>query len=145
MKINSIVKPFEVDGVILGKPETDGVVFFSYGSLLQVSLNTASMLRAKGTSATVISLPLLRPLDWDSVIPTILQNRLVVSIEEHRAPAPLQEMLCTLLNEAGISRRVLGLNLGDSFMKGALGPEAYRNAMGITPTKILEKIESILI
>jgi transketolase len=130
--------------LVSGSVNNEGVVFISYGSILKLSLDAAEALRDSGIPVTVISLPALRPMDTDSLLSIIEQNRLVVAVEEHRKPAPLQEMLCTLLNQAGLVRSVLGVNLGEAVMKGALGQAAYRVASGLTPDDVVSQIRAKL-
>ena len=70
-------------GAPLWYTEPGEVVLVSAGTIASESLTACRLLRERGVQASVLGLPLLKPLDLDKLGALLGQARAVISVEEH--------------------------------------------------------------
>jgi transketolase len=89
------------------------------GMLLAPALAAAPLLRAHGVSASVTSVPVIKPLDTGTVTEVAAAARAVVTAENHSIIGGLGSAVAETLAEAGLGRPLRRIGLRDTFAEGA--------------------------
>ena len=93
------------------------VVLFATGSMVRVALDSAKKLVEFGIDCSVVDFCCLSPLDDECVL-RYADNRLIVTLEEHRVNGGLGTAVSDLLSsQSGITPPVLKLGVRDAFPK----------------------------
>ena len=74
--------PFEMDKATWLKIGTD-IAIVATGELVRPALDAATLLEAKGISATVLDMYCVKPLDEEAVVKAAQNDKAVLTIEEH--------------------------------------------------------------
>ena len=112
--------------------EGDEVTLVGTGAILSDVMKSAERLAERGVSARVLSLPRLKPLDVDDLMPHLAGTRLVVTVEEHSLIGGLRDALAPSLAARSGMPRLLGLGVGDGVTRGVTkGQAAMRSHCGI--------------
>lgn len=90
-------------GDLLRKRPGDDVIFLTTGAILSEAMEAADILDRHGIHAGVVSLPVLKPLNQDSLLALARQTRWLISVEEHTRSGGLGELVASILAEAGVS------------------------------------------
>lgn len=121
------------------------VLIVTTGVMLEVGLNAAGHLAARGVDARVIHMPTVKPLDTQALLQAFAEIRAVVTVEEHSIVGGLGSAVAELLVEAGLRvpkpMRRLGIpdmfpddygSQGHLFARFGLTPEGVaRAALGL--------------
>lgn len=138
--IHSAAGPWEI-GDFISLCEGTDVALLSTGTLLQESLHTADILRARGLAATVLSMPTVKPLNTSMLASVFSRHRLVVTVEEHSILGGLggsvAEWLCDQPRSiAGLLR----IGTPDAFLHRNGEQEHAREILGLTPVAMADRI-----
>lgn len=89
---------FSVDKAVVLKEGTD-VTIIASGDILSEALRASEILTEKGISAEVINLPVIKPLDKETIIKSTRKTGLAVTIENHSVIGGLGSAICECLSE----------------------------------------------
>ena len=105
---------------------TDLAVIAS-GMMLSSAISAADTLAAVGVSASVINVPVIKPLDADSIIRAVNGVSAVITAENHSVIGGLGSAVAETLAEAGLGRPLRRIGLRDTFAEGArTAPPLFR-------------------
>jgi pyruvate dehydrogenase E1 component beta subunit len=95
--------PESTDGIPLGKADiarsgTD-VSIVTIGAARQLALAAATRLQAEGTSAEVVDLRSLRPIDWDTIVDSVQRTRRLVLVEESPGGVSISDAVAAEIGE----------------------------------------------
>ena len=132
--------PWNIGDTILLREGTD-IALLSTGTLLQESLHTADLLRTRGLTATVLSMPTVKPLNTSVLSGVFSRHRLVATVEEHSVLGGLggsvAEWLCDQPRGlAGLIR----IGTPDAFLHRNGEQEHAREILGLTPAAMADRI-----
>jgi transketolase len=138
--IHSAAVPWKIGDAISLRDGTD-VALLSTGTLLQESLDTADILRTRGLSLTVLSMPTVKPLNTSMLASVFSRHRLVATVEEHSILGGLggsvAEWLCDQPRSiAGLIR----IGTPDAFLHRNGEQEHAREILGLTPVAMADRI-----
>ena len=106
-------------------------------------LQAADRLQETGTSATVIHVPSLKPLDAAALVSAVGDAPLVVTVEEHSVYGGLGGLVAEVLTSAGASPRIDRIGLDDVW--GESADNAFLlDKHGLSPERIAERVERLL-
>ncbi len=126
----------------LNEGETVGL--FSIGSSLELSLETAALLKAANISSRIVDCNQLTGLDAESVSANLAGLSVIASIEEHSIRGGLGSLLAEELTARGSSTRLLRFGLGRPYAK-RVGPPGYlRQQCGMTAEVIVDAVLAAL-
>ena len=123
---------------------TDGtdLTIISNGETLAEIIDAAEILKEKGISAEVISMPVVKPLDTETLINSANKTKKVVVVENHSIIGGLGSAVCEALSEHSPCN-VLRIGINDEFGQSGNADELME-FYGLTSNKIVGKIEKFL-
>ena len=103
------------------------VAIFANGMMLSAALSAAEVLEGAGVSTSVVNVPVIKPLDTETVLDVASQSIAVVTVENHTIIGGLGSAVAETLAEAGLGRRLRRVGLQDTFAEGAKSaPNLFR-------------------
>ncbi len=138
----------QVPDFIIGKGivirEGNDVCLLNAGTLLPMTLETADKLQNQGISAQVVSCHTVKPLDETLLNEAFARFNVVVTLEEHSISGGLGGSVAEWLADRPPQKaRLLRIGTADAFLYEAGQQDHARQAYGLTPDKIAEKIEQL--
>ena len=124
--------------------EGKDVAILSAGGILTQAVDAAERLAEKGIAAKVVSFPVLKPLDTDTVRDLLAAYRHIVTVEEHTVTGGFGSAICELAAETGSGCRVKRVGLEDCFTTVVGDRQYLREIYGMDGKAIAEKAEALL-
>src|SRR5690606_38104808 len=84
----------------------DDVALVASGMMLSAALAAADVLGEAGVSASVVNVPVIKPIDGATVLAAASKARAVVTAENHTVVGGLGSAVAEVLAEAGLGRRL---------------------------------------
>src|SRR5215475_13175353 len=104
----------------------EDVALFASGMMLAPALAAAKLLESNGVSVSVVTVPVVKPLDVATVLNVATSSRVVVSAENHTVVGGLGSAIAEALAEAGLGRPLRRIGLRDTFAEGSrTGPYLF--------------------
>jgi transketolase len=100
--------------VLIGGGNAD-VCIVAAGMMVAAALAAARVLAESGVSATVINVPVIKPLDAATIVAAARQSRLVITAENHTIIGGLGSAVAEALAEAGIAAPLRRVGIADTF------------------------------
>jgi transketolase len=97
----------------------EDVAVIASGMMVSVAIAAATALEADGVSTAVVNVPVLKPLDGDTLRTVCAGVRGVVTVENHSIVGGLGSAVSETLAEAGMGRPLRRLGLQDTFAEAA--------------------------
>jgi len=97
---------------------TDLAVIAS-GMMLSSAISAADTLAAAGVSASVVNVPVIKPLDADSIISAVSGVSAVITAENHSVIGGLGSAVAETMAEAGLAVPLRRIGLRDTFAEGS--------------------------
>src|ERR1700730_3611440 len=115
-----------------------GVVLLASGMMLASALAAARVLEAHGVTATVVNVPVIKPLDAATVTEVAGAARAVVTAENHTVVGGLGTAVAEVLAEAGLGRPLRRVGLRDTFAEGARTAPYLFGRYGLSTQSIID-------
>jgi transketolase len=144
MRVNTRKTDFTHDrNYTIGKAEvvaqgTD-VTLLVYGMLFEQALLAKVLLEKEGLSVGLINLRSLKPVDEQTILTTIENSQLIVTIEDHFLIGGLYSILAELLLKHELTANVLPFALNERWFKPALLDDVLEYE-GFSAKKIVERV-----
>ena len=122
--------------------EGQDVTLITNGETLIETLNCAKILKEKGISAEVINMPVVKPLDKETVINSAKKTNRVFTIENHSIIGGLGSAIAEVLSEENPTK-VTRIGTNDEFGQSGTAKELV-DFYGLTAEKLAEKITGLL-
>ena len=97
----------------------DEVALVASGMMLSAALAAAAVLADAGVSAAVVNVPVIKPLDGNTILEAASCATAVVTAENHSVIGGLGSAVAEVLAEAGLARPLRRVGLRDTFAEGA--------------------------
>ena len=94
--------------------EEKTVTIISNGDILSEAIKASELLEAKGIKTEVISMPVVKPFDKETVINSAKKTNFVVTVENHSINGGLGSAVCEALSE-NYPTKVLRIGMQDEF------------------------------
>jgi transketolase len=120
---------------VLAGPEGDersDVALVAAGMMVAPALAAATTLRAHGVGATVVNVPVIKPLDTTTVLAVAKTAKVVVTAENHSIIGGLGSAVAETLAESGLGRPLRRIGLQDTFAEGAQDARYLFTKYGLT-------------
>jgi len=100
---------------------TDGrdVALVASGMMLAPALAAAAALRGRGVTTAVVNVPVIAPLDAETVLAAARQCHVVITAENHLTTGGLGSAVAEALAEAGLGRPLRRIGVDGTFGEGA--------------------------
>jgi transketolase len=126
-------------GIVLRRGQH--VCLVSTGNVLPMVVEAADLLASRGTSAQVVSMHTVKPLDEDLLADVFARFRVVVTVEEHSVVGGLGGSVAEWLADHAPQRaRLLRIGTADAFLREAGEQEHARARYGLTAGLIADRI-----
>ena len=123
---------------VFGDGEVDACILAS-GMMVPAALAAARALNAHGVSASVVNVPVIKPLDAASVVAAAKRSRVLVTAENHTVIGGLGSAVAEALAEAGVATPLKRIGIADVFAES--GSREYLFARyGLGTRDIVEAI-----
>src|SRR5215469_3571268 len=104
----------------------EDVALFASGMMLAPALAAARLLGDHGVTASVVNVPVIKPLDAATVLEVAAAAKVVVTAENHTVVGGLGSAVAEVLAEAGLGRPLRRVGLRDTFAEGSrTGPYLF--------------------
>jgi transketolase len=118
---------------------TDAAIIAN-GMMLPAALTAADALAAAGVQASVLNVPVIKPLDTTTVYDAIRGVRTVVTAENHTVVGGLGSAVAEAMAEAGMSATLRRVGIRDTFAEGARTTPWLFKAYGLTAQNIVDAV-----
>jgi transketolase len=122
----------------------DDVALVASGMMLSSALAAEVTLAAAGVSASVINVPVIKPLDGATVLRAASAATAVVTAENHSIVGGLGSAVAEVLAEAGLARKLRRVGLQDTFAEGARTAPSLFLKYGLGTQAIVDQAWSVL-
>jgi transketolase len=122
----------------------DDVALVASGMMVSTALAAAVVLADAGVSASVVNVPVIKPLDRDTIIRAASSATAVVTAENHSVIGGLGSAVAEVLAEAGLARRLRRVGLQDTFAEGAQTAASLFLKFGLGTQDIVDQAWSVL-
>lgn len=119
------------------KEGTD-LTIISNGDVLAEAYKAAEILETKGVNAEVISVPVVKPFDKESVIESVKKTGFAVTVENHSVNGGIGSTVCEVLSE-NYPAKVLRIGMNDEFGQSGTPKELLKH-YGLDAESIANKI-----
>jgi transketolase len=127
---------------------TDGaqIVFISTGTTSYIAKQAAGILANDGTDVGVLHMHTIKPLDKATILKTILEAKVVLTIEEHRITGGLGSAVSELIAEEHRGKAIKFKRIGfpDTFTEELGSQTEIMDKYGITVENILKITKELL-
>jgi transketolase len=118
--------------------EGSDLAVIASGMMLSAAVSAAWALAAAGVSVSVVNVPVIKPLDAETITRTVRQVRAVITAENHSVIGGLGSAVAETMAEAGLGRPLRRIGLRDTFAEGArTAPHLFRK-YGLTTQDIVD-------
>lgn len=122
--------------------EGKDLTIISNGDVLSEAYKAAEILSQKGIEAEVISVPVIKPFDKETIINSIKKTGFAITIENHSINGGLGSAVCEALAE-NYPARVLRIGMNDEFGQSGTPSELLKH-YGLDSESIANKIIGVL-
>ena len=132
--------------VTLGLPnlvrDGSGVLLLTTGGMLEVALDAAEVLGARGIQPAVASVHTLSPLDTDAILDLLAPFDIVITCEEHTIRGGLGGAVAEVMAEGDVNPIFRRFGLAGGFASGVGGQEYLREVNQIAAHHLVECVEN---
>lgn len=118
--------------------EGNDVTLISNGDTLNEVEACAKILKEKNITAEIIHIPVVKPIDKETIIKSAQKTKKVITIEDHSIIGGLGSSVCEVLSE-NYPTKVLRIGTNDEFGQSGDAKELMEH-YGLTANKLSEKI-----
>ena len=107
--------------------EGSDLALIASGMMLSSAISAAETLAASGASVSVVNVPVIKPLDAETITRTVSKAEAVITAENHSVIGGLGSAVAETIAEAGLGRPLRRIGLRDTFAEGArTAPHLFR-------------------
>lgn len=118
--------------------EGSDLTIISNGDVLVEAYKAAEILEEKGVKAEVISVPVVKPFDKETVIESVKKTGFAVTVENHSVNGGIGSTVCEVLSEK-YPTKVLRIGMNDEFGQSGTPKELLKH-YGLDAESIANKI-----
>jgi transketolase len=105
----------------------DELAVIASGMMVSSAIGAAAALAAAGVSVGVVNVPVIKPLDAETIRRTVSRVSAVITAENHSVIGGLGSAVAETIAEAGLGRPLRRIGLRDTFAEGArAAPPLFR-------------------
>lgn len=122
--------------------EGKDLTIVSNGDVLAEAYKAAEILESKGINASVISLPVVKPFDKETIIKAAKETGLIVTLENHSINGGIGSAVCETLCE-NYPAKVLRIGTNDTFGQSGT-PDGLLKYYGLDADSVVNRILEVL-
>ncbi|MFE7030776.1 transketolase family protein [Streptomyces sp. NPDC057621] len=124
-------------------PGTD-IVLYASGMMVAPTLAAASILGDHGVSASVVSVPVIKPLDSSTIVSAAAGVQALITVENHSIVGGLGSAVAEAVAEAGIGRPLRRIGLRDTFAEGSKSGPYLFDRYGLSTQSLIDEAWAVL-
>jgi len=136
--VDRITKGFSEAVLMKRRPEQAGVLLISTGTVTQVAMEAVERI-----NATVLHVPVIKPLPQQAVITSAKAKQVVITIEDHSIIGGLGSAVAEVLAESGYKGTFKRIGYPDVFPHGYGTQDEMRARYGITAEAIVAAVKGV--
>lgn len=117
------------------------VTIISYGDIMSEVVKAGEILQKAGINAEIINVPVIKPLDTETILKSIIKTRLAITVENHSVNGGLGSAICEYIS-AVHPAKIVRLGVNDSFGQSGTPKELLKH-FGIDAESIAGKVIEI--
>jgi transketolase len=129
---------------VSGTAPSSDVAFLVSGMMVAPALAAARVLRAAGAVTVVVNVPVIKPLDTETVLAVAAASQAVITAENHSVIGGLGSAVAETLAEAGLGRPLRRIGLADTFAEGAHDAAYLFTKYGLTTQHLVDTAWAVL-
>lgn len=133
---------FDINKAIVLKEGSD-VTLVASGDILAEVIRATEILEQKGISAEIINVPVIKPLDSETIINSVKKTKLAVTVENHSVNGGLGSAVCEVLSEKAPAK-VCRIGVNDCFGQSGT-PDELIKYYGLDAESIANKVVELKI
>lgn len=122
--------------------EGKDLTIVSNGDVLAEAYKAAEILETKGISAEVISVPVVKPFDTETIIASAKKTGFVVTLENHSIYGGIGSAVCETLSE-NLPTKVLRIGTNDTFGQSGT-PKELLKYYGLDAESVVDRVVEII-
>ena len=127
-----------------GAAPSSDVALLASGMMVAPALAAARVLEAAGAVTVVVNIPVIKPLDTETVLAVAAASQAVITAENHTVIGGLGSAVAEALAESGLGRPLRRIGLQDTFAEGAKDAAYLFTKYGLTTQHIVDTAWSVL-
>jgi transketolase len=120
------------------------IAIFASGMMLAPALAAARVLEEAGVCPALVNVPVIKPLDAETVVDVASKATAVITAENHLIAGGLGTAVAEALAEAGLGRPLRRIGLRDTFAEGSLTAPYLFGKYGLSTQSIIDQAWSLL-
>jgi transketolase len=124
---------------VIRSHKSSDVCIIASGMMLPSALAAASVLESKDLSVSIINVPVIKPLDAETIIPIVQQSKIVVTAENHTIVGGLGSAVAEAMAEAGVSAPLQRVGIRDVFAESG-SREYLFSKYGLSTQSVLNAV-----
>ncbi len=122
--------------------EGGDAVVFACGAMVQIALDAAAQLAARGRQVSVVNVHTLKPLDIDTVVARAQATGVVVTAENHSIIGGLGSAVAEALAEASVGAKFARIGIRDTFAEGGSTPYLFEK-YGLSAANLVATLDRL--
>ncbi len=128
---------FDLNKAVVLKEGKD-VSLITCGDILSEVIKAGEILEKNGVSTEIIDVPVVKPLDSETIINSISKTKLAFVVENHSVIGGLGSAVCEIISE-NAPHKVFRIGINDTFGQSAR-PEELLNFYGLDAESVANKV-----
>ncbi len=125
--------------ILEGAGESDVAVIAS-GMMVAPALAAARALRSAGVATTVVNVPVIKPLDTETVLSVATAAQAVITAENHTIVGGLGSAVAEAMAGIALARPLTRIGLADTFAEGAQTAPYLFTKYGLTTQHLIDAV-----
>lgn len=128
---------FDINKAVILKEGSD-LSLIASGDILSEAVKAAEIIEKNGFSVEIINVPVIKPLDCETILKSVNKTKLAVTVENHSIIGGLGSAVCECLSETA-PHRVLRIGVNDCFGQSGT-PDKLLEFYGLDSVSIAKKV-----
>ena len=142
LNLSSKEQNFKIGKANILKKGSD-LVFIATGETVQRAYLSSQLLEKEGIQSTVVSMHTLKPFDKETFLEAILNQKVLISLEEHSVYGGLGEMCASVITQEKININYKILGIPDEYMVNGSQSDVLDH-YGMSPEKLTNLAKSMI-
>lgn len=121
--------------------EGNDITLITTGDIASEAVKASEILEAKGISVELINVPVIKPIDAETIIKSVKKTAAAVTIENHSVIGGLGSAVCEVLSE-NLPSKVVRIGVNDKFGQSGT-PNELLKFYGLDADSIVKKVLEI--
>ncbi|MBQ9245762.1 transketolase family protein [bacterium] len=123
------------------KEGTDATIITNGETLVEV-IDCATILKDKGIKVEIINVPVVKPIDAETIIKSAIKTKRIITVENHSIVGGLGSAVCEVISE-NYPVKVTRIGINDEFGQSGSAKELMKY-YGLNSEKLAEKITGLI-